>query len=80
METIEKEIIQDADYNKYLEELKEFYNLKNKYTLQKNALKNKLFNSKDSIESKKKTFQNTILNVLIVIIQVVQFFTKIIKY
>lgn len=56
METIEKEIIQDADYNKYLEELKEFYNLKNKYTLQKNALKNKLFNSKDSIESKKKIF------------------------
>ena len=56
METIEKEIVQDADYNKYLEELKDFYNLKNKYTLQKNAFKNKLFNSKNSIESKKKTF------------------------
>ena len=56
METIEKEIVQDADYSKYLEELKDYYNLKNKYTLQKNALKNKLFNSKNSIESKKKTF------------------------
>ncbi len=59
METIEKEIVQDADYSKYLEELKDYYNLKNKYTLQKNALKNKLFNSKNSIESKKKNIFKT---------------------
>ena len=49
-----KNLIQDTDYSKYLEELKSYYNLKNKYNSHKKTFINKLINSKDSLEVKKK--------------------------
>ena len=53
---LQKEVVQESDYSKYLEELKSYYNLKEKYNKTKNTIINKLVNSNDSIESKKKIF------------------------
>lgn len=46
----------DIIYNKYLEDLKKYYILKNKYNKNKETFKNKLLNSKDSLEAKKKLY------------------------
>ena len=56
----EKDYIQDSDYSKYLEEMKMYYNLKNKYTSNKNTIINKLINSKDSLETKQKLYSKQI--------------------
>lgn len=54
-DSFQKDIVQDSDYIKYLEEVKEYYNLKNKYTSKRQTFINKLINSKDySLETKKK--------------------------
>ena len=55
-QSFQKKLLQETDYSKYLEELKNYYNLKNTYTKTKETAINKLINSKDSIESKKKIF------------------------
>lgn len=55
-DSLEKEILQESDKVKYLEELKSYYMLKNKYLSSKQTFINKLINTKDSIESKKKLF------------------------
>lgn len=55
-DSFQKELVQESDYSKYLEQLKSYYNLKNKYTSNKKTFINKLINSKDTIESKKKLF------------------------
>lgn len=46
----------DTIYNKYLDDLKKYYVLKNKYNKIKETFKNKLLNSKDSLEVKKKLY------------------------
>lgn len=46
----------DTIYNKYLEDLKKYYILKNKYNKTKEIFKNKLLNSDDSLELKKKLY------------------------
>lgn len=46
----------DEKYLTYLEELRKFYTLKRKYTQVKDAIKNKLLNSDNTIEVKKKLF------------------------
>jgi hypothetical protein len=54
-DSFQKDIVQESDYIKYLEELKEYYSLKKKYTAHKQTFINKLINSKDSsIDTKKK--------------------------
>lgn len=53
-DSLEKEILQESDQFKYLEELKKYYMLKNKYLSSKQTFINRLINTKDSIESKKK--------------------------
>ena len=55
-QSLQKELLLETDYSKYLEELKTYYNLKKTYTKTKETVINKLINSKDSIESKKKLF------------------------
>ena len=55
-QSLQKELLQETDYSKYLEELKTYYNLKKTYTKTKETAINKLINSKDSIETKKKIF------------------------
>jgi hypothetical protein len=55
-DTIQKQVIQESDYSKYLEDLKNYYTLKNKFTSYKQTFKNKLINSNDSLEIKKKLF------------------------
>lgn len=55
-QSLQKELLQETDYSKYLEELKTYYNLKKTYTKTKETMINKLINSKDSIEAKKKLF------------------------
>lgn len=54
--SLQKELVQETDYSKYLEELKTYYNLKKTYTKTKETKINKLINSKDSIETKKKLY------------------------
>lgn len=46
----------DTIYNKYLDDLKKYYILKNKYNKIKETFKNKLLNSKDTLEVKKKLY------------------------
>ena len=54
-DSFKKDLVQDSDYTKYLEELKEYYSLKKKYNGHKQTFINKLINSKDSsIDTKKK--------------------------
>ena len=55
-QSLQKELLQETDYSKYLEELKTYYNLKKTYTKIRETMINKLINSKDSIEAKKKLF------------------------
>ena len=55
-QSLQKELVQETDYSKYLEELKTYYNLKKTYTKTKETKINKLINSKDSIETKKKLY------------------------
>tara|TARA_Y100000816_G_scaffold69547_1_gene46503 strand:- start:3005 stop:3799 length:795 start_codon:yes stop_codon:yes gene_type:complete len=55
-QSLQKELLLETDYSKYLEELKTYYNLKKTYTKTKETMINKLINSNDSIESKKKLF------------------------
>ncbi len=55
-QSLQKELLQETDYSKYLEELKTYYNLKKIYTKTKETMINKLINSNDSIEAKKKLF------------------------
>ena len=55
-QSLQKELLQETDYSKYLEELKTYYNLKKTYTKTRETMINKLINSKDSIEAKKKLF------------------------
>ena len=55
-QSLQKELVEESDYSKYLEELKTYYNLKKTYTKTKETAINKLINTKDSIESKKKIF------------------------
>lgn len=55
-EKIEKDIIEESDYSKYLEELKNYYDIKNRYTLQKESFINKIKKANNSIEAKKKLF------------------------
>jgi hypothetical protein len=55
-QSLKKKLVQETDYSKYLEELKTYYNLKKTYTKTKETKINKLINSKDSIETKKKLF------------------------
>ena len=54
-ENSKKEIPQD-EYLKYLDEIKEYYDLKTKFTKQKSILKNKIISSNNSIENKKLQF------------------------
>ena len=54
--SFQKELVQETDYSKYLEQIKTYYNLKKKYTSQKQTFINKLVNSTDSIESKRKLY------------------------
>ncbi len=52
-----KDIDQHNDkYEKYLEELKNYYNLKKKYTAQKDIIINKIINSDNTLDVKKKLF------------------------
>lgn len=44
----------DSGYKNYLEEMNKYYSLKKKYVNTKETFKNKLINSKNSIEAKKK--------------------------
>jgi hypothetical protein len=54
-DSFQKDIVQDSDYTKYLAEVKEYYNLKKKYTSKRQTFINKLINSKDySLDTKKK--------------------------
>lgn len=46
----------DEKYAKYLEEYKKFYSLKRKYTLNRESIKNKLINSDNTLDVKKKLF------------------------
>lgn len=46
----------DTIYNKYLEDLKKYYTIKNKYNKVKETFKNKLLNSNDSLDVKKKLY------------------------
>tara|TARA_B100001093_G_C26835107_1_gene1017965 strand:+ start:2124 stop:2945 length:822 start_codon:yes stop_codon:yes gene_type:complete len=55
-EKLEKKILSDEEYMKYLEEIKEYYELKKKFTKQQEIYKSKIINSKDSLENKKKLF------------------------
>tara|TARA_B110000483_G_scaffold243067_1_gene331168 strand:- start:4126 stop:4920 length:795 start_codon:yes stop_codon:yes gene_type:complete len=55
-DSFQKDIVSESDYSKYLEEIKNYYNLKNKYTSHNQTFINKLINSDDSIESKKKLY------------------------
>ena len=55
-DSLKKEIIEENDYSKYLEQLKTYYNLKKKYTSNIQTYINKLINSNDSIENKKKLY------------------------
>tara|TARA_B100001175_G_scaffold257907_1_gene226346 strand:- start:1184 stop:1978 length:795 start_codon:yes stop_codon:yes gene_type:complete len=55
-DTIKKQVIQESDYSKYLEDLKNYYTLKNKFISYKQTFKNKLINSTDSLEIKRKLF------------------------
>tara|TARA_X000000368_G_scaffold154033_1_gene121392 strand:- start:2932 stop:3726 length:795 start_codon:yes stop_codon:yes gene_type:complete len=55
-DSLKKDIIQISDYSKYLEQVKIYYNLKNKYSTHKQTYINKLINSDDSIELKKKLY------------------------
>jgi hypothetical protein len=55
-DSFQKNLVQETDYSKYLEQLKTYYNLKNRYTSRKQTFINKLINSNDSIESKKKLY------------------------
>ena len=48
----------DTIYNKYIEDLKKYYILKNKYNKIKETFKNKLLNSNDSLEVKKNGSHN----------------------
>lgn len=52
----------DTIYNKYLDDLKKYYILKNKYNKIKETFKNKLLNSKDSLEVKKKLYSKKKFN------------------
>tara|TARA_Y100000741_G_scaffold122943_1_gene92515 strand:- start:486 stop:1283 length:798 start_codon:yes stop_codon:yes gene_type:complete len=54
--TLDKELVQESNYSKYLEQLKNYYDLKKKYTSRKQTFIKKLINSNDSIESKKKLY------------------------
>tara|TARA_B100000927_G_scaffold226673_1_gene186378 strand:+ start:16913 stop:17707 length:795 start_codon:yes stop_codon:yes gene_type:complete len=56
IQSFQKEVLQESDYSKYLEELKTYYNMKKTYIKTKETVINKLINSNDSIESKKKIF------------------------
>lgn len=49
-----KDIIDNDNYKKYLEELKIFYKLKKDYTQEKQTIKKSIINLEGSIESKKK--------------------------
>jgi len=53
-QNIQKDIIQDSDYTKYLAELKNYYDLKNKYKTMKQSYINKLISQDNTIEAKKK--------------------------
>ena len=54
-DSFQKDIIQESDYNKYLEELKDYYSIKKKYTSHRDTYINKLINSKDyTMDTKKK--------------------------
>ena len=55
-DSFQKNLVQETDYSKYLEQLKTYYNLKNRYTSRNQTFINKLINSNDSIESKKKLY------------------------
>ena len=55
-QNIQKDIIQDSDYTKYLAELKNYYRLKNNYTSARQSHINKLINSDNTLEAKKKIF------------------------
>ena len=46
----------NEDYNKYLDDFKKFYSLKQKYTTYKDTIKNKIINSDNSLDAKKKLF------------------------
>ena len=48
--------ISEDEYLKYLDEIKEYYDLKTKFTKQKSILKNKIISSNNSIENKKLQF------------------------
>ena len=65
-DSFQKDIVQESDYTKYLDELKEYYSLKKKYTTHKQTFINKLINSKDySLDTKKKmafTYKYTCVN------------------
>tara|TARA_Y100000389_G_scaffold192514_1_gene220056 strand:+ start:1633 stop:2484 length:852 start_codon:yes stop_codon:yes gene_type:complete len=51
-----KKIISDEQYSDYLEEVQNYYDLKNKFTKQKNILKNKIISSNSTSENKKLQF------------------------
>lgn len=51
-----KKQISEDEYLKYLDEVKEYYDLKTKFTKQKSILKNKIISSNNSIENKKLQF------------------------
>ena len=55
-DSFQKNLVQESDYSKYLEQLKTYYNLKNRYTSRNQTFINKLINSNDSIETKKKLY------------------------
>tara|TARA_B100000780_G_scaffold234760_1_gene175207 strand:- start:1979 stop:2773 length:795 start_codon:yes stop_codon:yes gene_type:complete len=55
-DSFQKNLVQESDYSKYLEQLKTYYNLKNRYTSRNQTFINKLINSNDSIEAKKKLY------------------------
>ena len=55
-DSFQKDLIQESDYNKYLEQLKKYYNLKKKYNSLSETYINKIINSQVSIDNKKKMY------------------------
>ena len=53
---VENKMLSDEEYMKYLEEIKEYYELKKKFAKQQEVYKSKIINSIDSIENKKKLY------------------------
>ena len=49
------QLINDSIYSKYLDEIKEYYTMKKKYTQYKKSIINKIISSDESIDNKRKT-------------------------